>query len=98
MRCLPQQPPSCSVGEAIPAADQDSPKGSCAQRMCWAHTKWIGNDKSASHRQSWRLAGFRRGRAYPWKCPLLVGSERVFQTILPITTRSWPDMITRLKR
>ena len=25
------------------------------------HTEWIGNDKSATHRQSWRLAGFRRG-------------------------------------
>jgi hypothetical protein len=25
------------------------------------HAAWIGNDRSASHRQSWRLAGFRGG-------------------------------------
>src|SRR5271157_4486736 len=38
--------------EVAPAADQDFLKGSCAHHGCWARTKWIGNDKSASRRMA----------------------------------------------
>ena len=38
----------------IPTADQDFPKGSYAHCGCWAHTKWIGNEKSAFRKLSRR--------------------------------------------
>ena len=43
--------------EVVPAADQDFPKGSCAHHGCWAHTKWIRNEKSVSQ----KLAFLQRG-------------------------------------
>ena len=65
-KCHLHQPSPCwTDSEVVLAADQDFPKGSCAHHGRWVHTRWIGNDKSPSHRQSWRLAGFRRGWAYP---------------------------------
>jgi hypothetical protein len=36
--------------EVVPAAKRDFSKGSYAHHGCWARTKWIGNDKSASRR------------------------------------------------
>ena len=38
--------------EVIPAVDQDFPMGSCAHHGCWAHTNWIGNEKSPT----WKMA------------------------------------------
>jgi hypothetical protein len=44
-------PSPCWINrEVVPDADQGFPKGSCAHHGCWAHTEWIGNDKSASRR------------------------------------------------
>ena len=47
--------------EAVPAAGQTFPRGSCAHCGWWAHTRWIGTEKSPTHRRSRRLAGFQRG-------------------------------------
>jgi hypothetical protein len=44
--------------EVVPAADQDFPKGPCVHHGCWAHTKWIGNEKLAS----WKVATSRDRR------------------------------------
>jgi len=38
--------------EVVPAAKHNFPKGRSETYGCWAHTKWVGNEKSPSRKLS----------------------------------------------